>query len=132
MPVTLEDHFPEIERDLRAGLNDLVEDTAGRIRDNAKLNAPFDDGDLKEVIHVERVGPFEWAVVAGGRSTSGVDVWYAHLLEWGHNVVVGRGPGRQERRIVGHIAPRPFLTPALEAQRPIIEMRAAQLRERLG
>src|SRR5262245_57326670 len=115
MPVTLEDHIPEISRSLGAIMDGILEDGAERVRDLAKAKVPVDSGDLKETIHVEQVGPYEWAVIAGGKSITGESIWYGHLIEFGHNLVVGRR--KADQRIVGHIAPQPFLIPALELER---------------
>lgn len=136
MSVTLESRFPDIERDMRRLISSGVQDSAETVRDLAKAKVAVDDGDLKEVIHVERVGPAEWAVVAGGVSADGDNVWYGHLVERGHLIVSyertednphGRQRVASARTVHGHVAAKPFLIPALEAVRSEIEAKLAAM-----
>lgn len=54
-----------------------------------------------------------WAVVGPGKKG-----WYGRLVEFGHDIVVGgRKRGRNKGRVVGHVAPKPWLRPAGDAKR---------------
>lgn len=92
---TLQNRLPQIAAGLRPKVAAAVKVGAQRIAETAKERVPVDDGDLQRAIHVERVGPAEYSVVAGDEN-----VFYGHLVE--HGTV--RTP------------PRPFLVPAKEAR----------------
>ena len=75
--------------------------TAEVVEKGAKSRVPIDSGDLRDAIHVEPVED-GYAVVAGDS-----DVFYGHIVENGSV----------------NVPPRPFLVPALEAERDNIAKR---------
>lgn len=97
MPATLKSRFPTIIAQLRPRVSMAVKESAQEIEAGAKERVHVDTGDLREAIHVERVGVAEYAVVAGDD-----DVFYGHLEEFG----------------TIHSSPHPFLIPAAEAEAP--------------
>lgn len=94
MPATLKSRFPEIVAGLRPRVSAAVKETAEVVQEGAQTRVPVDEGDLYDSIRVERKGPAEYAVIAGGG-----DVFYATFIEYG-TVKLG---------------PRPFMVPAAEA-----------------
>lgn len=88
-----------INAEFEQRMQDIAQDAANAIASAAKARVPVDSGDLRDAIHVE-VEPDGFAVVAGTD-----DVFYGHMVE--------NGTVRQP--------PRPFLTPATEAERDNIE-----------
>jgi HK97 gp10 family phage protein len=109
MGVTLKSKLPDLAREMQRDVSRAVKESAQAVEDKAKALVPVDEGDLKRAIHVERREAGQYAVVAGNE-----DVYWGHYVEYGTQ-------GSRERRF--SIAPRPFLTPALEAERPEISAR---------
>lgn len=67
-----------------------------------------------------------WAVVGPGKKG-----WYGRLVEFGHDIVVGgRKRGRNKGRVVGHVAPKPWLRPAGDAKRKEAEAVAIEALQR--
>ena len=57
--------------------------------------------------------------------------WYGRLVEFGHDIVVGgRKRGRNKGRVVGHVAPKPWLRPAGDAKRKEAEAVAIEVLQR--
>lgn len=100
MPATLKSRLPGIAAELQPRVSNAVKDGAEKIAVTAQRNLEAGGhsrtGDLLGAIHVERVGPAEYAVLAGDKG-----VFYGHFVEGGTD-----------------IAPAyPFLLPALEENR---------------
>lgn len=96
--VSLRSRFPEISAKIARRVSTEMRHTANLIAEDAasRINPGPDPIHLAEEIHVEREAPATYRVVAGGGGA-----YYGHILE--HGSV--------------HAAPRPFLIPALDAQR---------------
>jgi HK97 gp10 family phage protein len=102
MSATLKSRFPQIIASIRPRVSVAVKESADAIKEGAQERVPRDTEDLYHAIHVERVGVAEYSVVAGDD-----DVFYGHMVEDG----------------TAHSAPRPFLVPAAEVERPLAEAR---------
>lgn len=96
MPAKLSSRLPGIAAELQPRVSRAVKEGAERIAQSAIEKVPVDSGELQNRIHVERVAPGEYAVVAGDG-----EAWYGHLVEGGTT----------------HSPPQPFLMPALEENR---------------
>lgn len=96
--VSLKSRFPEIEAKIARRISTEMRHTANLIAEDAasRIHPGPDPIHLAEEIHVDREAPATYRVVAGGGGA-----YYGHILE--HGAV--------------HMAPRPFLIPALDAQR---------------
>lgn len=118
LPVKLEKNI--MRGALRAG--------AKVIADEAKINVPIQDGDLRRSIRVSsnaKRGRVEAKAKAGGKKA-----WYAAIVEFGAapHIIKGKGgkmlkfTGRDGRKVeiaqVSHpgFKPRPYLRPALDAK----------------
>ena len=100
MPATLKSRLPGIIAELQPRVSRAVRQGAEEISETAQRNLIAGGhnrtGDLLGAIHVERVGPAEYSVVAGDG-----DVFWGHFLENGTDVA----------------PPYPFLMPAAEEHR---------------
>jgi len=94
----LESRLPDVMAELRPKVSAAVKKGAQHVSDEAERTVPIGPPDvhLRDHFHVKRLGPAEYEVAAGDGET-----WYAHMVEFG----------------TSHSAPRPFLIPALEANR---------------
>jgi len=88
--------IPQIALSLDERIDGALRIGAEGIASAAQTRAPVATGALRDAIHVEKITEGEYAVVAGDD-----DVFYAHIIEGGGV----------------NTAPRPFLIPALEAER---------------
>lgn len=97
--VSLRSRFPGIEARIARRISTEMRHTARLIAADAvqRIHPGPNPVHLADEIHVEREAPASYLVVAGER-----DAYYGHILE--HGSV--------------QAAPRPFLLPALEAQKP--------------
>lgn len=93
MPATLKSRLPGIAAELQPRVSKAVKEGAEKIALAAQQKAPTRTGELVNRIHVERVGPAEYAVVGGDS-----EAFYGHMVEFGTT----------------HSAAQPFLTPAFE------------------
>lgn len=62
----------------------------------------------------------------------GKEGWYGRLVEHGHDIVVGgrkRAKKTTPGRVVGHVAPKPWLRPAADAKRAEAEERTFRVLE---
>jgi len=110
MSATLKSRLPEIAEELRPKVSAAIKEGAQLVAAEARVRVPIGPPEvhIKNDIRVTRVGPAEYAVLAGDDNT-----FYGHMIEWG----------------TSHSAPRPFLVPALEANRQTVEtLVAAALR----
>lgn len=92
---TLISRIPEIIGEIPGAVTDAMRATADAVADGARERVPVDSGSLRDAIHVEEI-PDGFRVVAGD-----TEAFYGHIVEHGGT----RTP------------PRPFLVPALEAER---------------
>lgn len=96
-----------------------IYDNIDPVWDDAQLHVPVRRGILKSSIVKQRISEFD---APGARVTvKRPGGYYAHLVEYGHRVVVRGG------HVVGHVAARPFMRPALEnnAERVVQRVGAA-------
>jgi len=110
--------------DLRAEADKLVGETAQLAAERARQLAPVRTGRLRRGIG--------WKHDRGKlRAEVGVDreVFYAPMVEFGHRLV--RGRRKAEKRVVGHVEPRPFLRPALEEAAEVLKARLLSVLQRL-
>lgn len=91
----LKSRIPEIIVELDLRVQEGIEHGADDVSQEAKVHVAVDTGKLRDKIHVESEHG-EAYVVAGDE-----DAWYGHLVEHGTTKT----------------PPRPFLVPALEANR---------------
>ena len=98
----------EITRSVRHLLGAVVAKTAGDVEATAKSLAPVDTGFLRNSIQAERVTDLEWEVNVGA--------------EYGAYVELG----------TSRMAPRPYLTPAVEAVREPFRKTLAAVVEHAG
>lgn len=110
MPTTLKSRLPEIAAELRPRVGNAVRLGAERIKESARDRVPVHTGKLRDGIEIDRRGPTEYAVVAGDR-----DVFYGHLVEFG----------------TSHSAAHPFLVPAAEQNRQVVERLVIEALRRL-
>jgi len=96
MSVVLKSRIPAISVELARRADKAAREGAEMIEAEAERRVSVRFGDLRESIHVEKLGVAKYAVVAGGRK----GVFYGHLLEFGTDVA----------------PPHPFLVPATEAK----------------
>ena len=89
---------------VRAGAKPLV--------DEARQNVPVRSKNLKKSIGIVKRRPKDRNIIQfsvtprkGGRN----DGWYAHLVEFGHNIVV-------DGEVVGQVSPNPFMRKAYDSQ----------------
>lgn len=108
LPEIIRELETEVEKAVRLAVEELVVPTA-------KSLVPKDSGDLAAAIHTELALEGLY-VIAGGRVTGDRDVYYGRFVERGHEIEHGGA----------HVAPRPFLVPALEMHREEIVERAAE------
>lgn len=104
---TLRSRLPEIAAELRPKVSQAVSKGADLVVEGARERVPVgpEKPHLRDAIHKERIGPAEYAVVAGDK-----EVFWGHLVE--HGTV--------------HSAPHPFLVPAAEALSGAIEALVAE------
>ena len=94
------------QRELDAKFKKLaVETGAIIIRNDARNRITSRTGKLRRSIKVGRAKKTR----DGMAVDIGTDVWYAHLVEFGHDWVV--------KGATGHVSGRPFLTPALDSRK---------------
>jgi len=100
MGATLKSRLPAIAAELRPKVSAAVKKGAQRVSDDARARVPIGPPEvhLRDHFHVNRIGGAEYEVSVGG---GGDEPFYAHMVENGTT----------------HSAPRPFLIPALEANR---------------
>lgn len=100
MPAKLTSRLPGIIAELQPRVSNAVKGGAEKIAEDARANLIAGGhnrtGELLNAIHVERVGPAEYAVVAGNNRA-----FYGHFVEGGTDVA----------------PPSPFLMPAGEKNR---------------
>jgi len=115
--MALKTRIPAIAAGLRPAVRDGVRQGAEIVVHRAALRVHVDNGDLRDAIHLERGGG-GYYVVAGGRTPSGVDVFWGNFVENG----------------TSHSPPYPFLVPALEESRDdvIAAVNAAVARARFA
>jgi HK97 gp10 family phage protein len=101
MPVFLKSRFPQIAASLPARSDESAEQAAEAVADRARERVPVDTGALRDAIHTEQRGD-DYAVIAGNDRA-----FYGHMVEFG----------------TSHSAAHPFLIPALEQERALIEAR---------
>lgn len=99
MSVTLKSRLPQIEREIAADVPRAIGLGVERIVQDAKSRVPVLSGALRDSIHLDKTTS-GWAVIAGNSK-----VYYGHMIEHGTT----------------YSPPRPFLIPALEAQKQEIE-----------
>ena len=92
--------LPVIAAEITPRVTVAIKDVADAIADDAKQRVPVETGDLRDAIHVEFKGAADWAVVAGNSKA-----FYGHMVEHGTT----------------RAAPRPFLIPAAEAKKEMID-----------
>ena len=98
MPVTATSELSRIADRLERDAKRLVRDTATRIYRGAQARTRDRTHMLDESMRIEGEGPYSTSVAVGRRRGEG---FYAHMVENG----------------TVHSEPRPFLTPAAEAER---------------
>jgi len=113
----LKSQLSEIAAELGPAVERAVKKGAETVMADAKIRVPVDEDDfdpknhLRDAIHLERDDTTDgWLVVARNH-----DVFYGHMVE--HGTV--------------HSAPRPFLVPALEQNRRVIEEEIAAALRRI-
>lgn len=104
MSATLKSRLPEIAAELRPRVSAAIKEGAQAVATDAQDRVPVGPPDvhLRDNFHVTRLGPAEYEVSVGDRAGG---PFYAHMVEHG----------------TSHAAPRPFLIPALEANRSNVE-----------
>lgn len=103
------------------------------IRDQAEANARAIQrtGTLASDIHAEIDEKKSTDTRAAAVVGPGKRGWYGRLVEFGHDIVVGgRKRGRNKGRVVGHVAPKPWLRPAGDAKRKEAEAVAIEVLQR--
>jgi hypothetical protein len=100
----LRSRLANIAKTLDEEIDPGIRNAAEEVARGAKSRVPKDTYALHDAIHVEKVGPGQYAVVAG----DGKDVYYGHIVEGG-SAAPGAPPAR------------PFLMPAYEAMRVHID-----------
>jgi len=103
------------------------------IRDQAEANARVIQrtGTLASDIHAEIDEKKSTDTRAAAVVGPGKRGWYGRLVEFGHDIVVGgRKRGRNKGRVVGHVAPKPWLRPAGDAKRKEAEAVAIEVLQR--
>lgn len=107
---SLKSRLPMIAAELRPKVSAAVKRGAELVAADARIRVPTGPPEvhLKDHINVRRRDAAEYEVSAGNEET-----FYGHMVEFGTT----------------HSAPRPFLVPALEENRQVIEM---LVREALG
>lgn len=108
--MSLKSRFPHIEAELRPRVDQAVREAAHLIEASAKSRVPVATGKLRNAIHVDRMGPSHYSVIAGNH-----DVFYGHLVEHGTTQTPAR----------------PFLVPALEEHRATVTGLVASALRRL-
>lgn len=109
--MSLKSRLPEIIAELPIAARAAALAGAEKVAESAKNRVPVGDGELQKAIHVDEQAEGAY-VIAGDKET-----WYGHIVE--HGSV--------------KMAPRPFLVPALEENRAVIEATvAAALRRTVG
>lgn len=99
----------------------LVRVIADEIAKEAKATSAFSDqtGNLRKSIQVRKAQLGEADLIVGAFAP------HAGLIEYGHDIVVGKGGD-----VVGHVPARPFLGPAVETvKRHIPALLRAELRD---
>lgn len=99
--------FARISRELRPRLRDAINETALDVETLAKQRAPVKTGNLRRSLHTA-------PAAEELRATVGTNVEYARFVEYG----------------TSRMGPRPYLTPALESNRPRFVDRLARAFER--
>ena len=102
MSATLKSRLPQIAAELRPKVSAAVKKGAQLVAEDARGRVAIGSPDvhIRDDINVNRLGPAEYEVAAGGDET-----FYAHMLEFG----------------TSHSAPKPFLLPALDDNQSDIE-----------
>jgi len=104
------------------------------IRDQAEANARAIQrtGTLASDIHAEIDEKKSTDTRAAAVVGPGKRGWYGRLVEHGHDIVVGgrkRAKKTTPGRVVGHVAPKPWLRPAADAKRAEAEERTFRVLE---
>ena len=103
--------LPSIAARLDETVEEAMEDAARFVAESAQARVPVATGKLRDAIHVDRMDDDTVAVVAGN-----TDAWYGHIVEGGG----------------AKTSPKPFLVPAFEANRKLIEQRISDAIERMA
>lgn len=93
---SLQSRLPQIAEALRPRVSAAVKAGAELVAQEARQRVPVQTGTLRDAIRAERTDAAQYTVIAGDK-----DAFYGHLVEFG----------------TSRTAPRPFLTPAVEAKR---------------
>ena len=103
----------------RRGMKDALMKAATPMVKKTREGAPVRTGALKKSIGKKgKTYPKTQTayVVVGPRSNFELNgerpAWYAHLVEFGHDLVFSSADGKRQ---AGFVAPRPFMRPAFEA-----------------
>ena len=81
----------------------------------AKALVPKHTGRLKKSMTIKRLRKSKTKGRIVDSVTFKEDGWYAHLIEFGHQLVKGgRLGGSGAGKVIGHIAAQPFLRPAFD------------------
>lgn len=96
----------------------VVRKGANVVKKEARALVPKDTGRLRKSITVRRQRKSTTKGKIVDKVTFKKEGWYAHLVEFGHQLVRGgRLGGRGTGKVVSHIAAQPFLRPAFDKNR---------------